>query len=234
MSIFGSGSVGAGLQSNFSIVRLGATIHGGVTVTITSSDPSKIVLSPNAVTVGTESIQLFVANGFTDTAGYFIQGVEDASPLPSTVEITATAPGFIDDTTTATVVQPAMRIASLSTSNSSLSPDDPFVVQIGIPNSNDSTLSQTQDIRPGGNPLTVTITNSNQGIGQLAREVAGQREVGQEFMLTIPVGKSTTPANVAAGGIAFDPLTSGDTTVTAAIAGLIATDAASVDIGISP
>ena len=40
--------VGAGLQDANYLVRLGASNHGGVTVRVTSSDATKVLVSPNA------------------------------------------------------------------------------------------------------------------------------------------------------------------------------------------
>ena len=82
--------VGAGLQSGGYTARLGATAHGGVTVRITSSNPAVLLVSPNATTVGTASVDIPVANGSTD-ATYYIHGIEGAR---GTVTLTATASGF--------------------------------------------------------------------------------------------------------------------------------------------
>ncbi len=84
------GLVGAGLMSGTYTARLGATAHGGVTVRITSSNPALLLVSRNATTVGTASVDIPVANGSTD-ATYYIHGVEGAR---GTVTLTATATGF--------------------------------------------------------------------------------------------------------------------------------------------
>ena len=69
------GLVGAGLQSGTYTARLAESNHGGTTVRITSSNPALLLVSPNATTGGTASVDIPVANGSTD-ATYYIHGVE--------------------------------------------------------------------------------------------------------------------------------------------------------------
>src|SRR5207237_498875 len=136
--------------------RLGATQHGGVTMHIESSSPAVALVSPNATTAGTGSIDVAVPNGSTDVS-FVVQGIENAS-VPATVTITASASGFTSGTNTATVVQPALQIISLSTSLASTAADDPFQIQIGVANAAQTAVAFTQPLRTGGTPLTVTVT----------------------------------------------------------------------------
>src|SRR5262249_50447275 len=62
-------TVGAGLQRNVS-GNLGASGHGGVSVTLTSSDPTKVLLQKDAATPATSSISIPVANGATGFSYY--------------------------------------------------------------------------------------------------------------------------------------------------------------------
>ena len=84
------GLVGGGLMTSGFAARLGARLHGGVTVRITSSNPDVLLVSPNTTTAGTPFVDIPVANGSTD-ASFAIHGVEGAQ---GTVTLTATAPGF--------------------------------------------------------------------------------------------------------------------------------------------
>ena len=57
--------VGAELQSGIYTARLAESNHGGTTVRITSSNPALLLVSPNASTVGTASVDIPLANGMT-------------------------------------------------------------------------------------------------------------------------------------------------------------------------
>jgi hypothetical protein len=57
--------------------------------------------------------------------------------------------------------------------------------------------------------------------------------IAQSVTVEIAEGVYDSPSTVAAGGVAFDPLGSGTTTVSATIAGFIATAAASVEVTVT-
>jgi hypothetical protein len=167
---------------------------------------------------------VFVPNGQTD-ATYWIQGVEGAT---GSITLTASAPGFIDDTATVDVVQPALRIESLDTTTTNLSANDEFFARIGIPLAGNSNLSAIQSVRPGGS-VTVTFTNTHAAVARLTTEASSQ----QTQTLTIGAGQSLTPTTVAAGGVAFDPVGNGMTTVTATAPAFITTTAGTVEVTVA-
>ncbi|KPJ94447.1 MAG: hypothetical protein AMJ53_05210, partial [Gammaproteobacteria bacterium SG8_11] len=153
---------------------------------------------------------------------YFVaHGMEG---ITGTTSLTATAPGFNSATVTVNVVQPALRIDGLTVVTTTLSADDPFEVRVGLPNSSNTTLSESQRVRAGSS-LTATITSSDVAVGVLVTTAA----TGSPVTVEIPSGGYRSHGTVAAGGVAFDPqTTSGNTTVSSSIPGFIATDAASV------
>ena len=217
-------TVGSGLQQ-YGSFNLGASGHGGTTVTITSSDASLALVSPNASTAGSESIEVSVADGYT-AGSYYVQGLAGQT---GTVTLTASAPGFTDGSDTTAIVQPAIRIINLAASATTLSVDDDFQVQVGIPNALNTNLASTQSLRVGGGALTATVVNSAAGVGQLVTTPL----TAQSVTVQIAEGQDRSPNTVAGGGVAFDPLASGTTTVSAAIPGFIATDAAAVEVAVS-
>lgn len=224
--------VGAGLQSSCPYgcsVRLGASNHGGVAVHLESSDATKILLSPNGTTPGAATLDLAVPNGQT-VASFVVQGVETATPLPSTVTITASAPGFTNGTSTATVVQPAFDLGGLPATATSLSVNTDFSVQIGIPNTSNTGLDELQAVRAGGTTKTVTVTNSNSVVAQLVAASG----TGNNVTAQIPPGQSSSPTSVATGGVAFDPLSAGSTTVSAGIPGFIPLSGAAKNVTVTP
>jgi hypothetical protein len=219
-------TVGAGLQVACCTARLGASNHGGVTVRLESSAPGVALLAPNATTAGTAFIEVLVPNGSTDV-GFVVQGREGAR---GTATITASAAGFTNSTGPVTVVQAAVRLEGLSAAITTLSADAPFFVRLGTPNANNTDLAAIQEARVGGGGVTATVTNSVATVGQLVTTSS----TGQQVTVPIAEGQNLSPTTVAAGGVAFDPLTSGTTTVAVTIAGFIATNAATVQVTVSP
>lgn len=219
-------TVGAGLQHGALNAFLSSTAHGGVTVTLTSSNPSVFVLSPNDSTAGTASIDVVVPNG-QNRAFYYVQGVEGADAAAT---LTVTANGFTNGVATVTVVPPAFEISSLSSQYNTSSNDDAAWVTLGIPFSNNSAIQQPQELRPGSAPLTVTIDSSNPAAGQLVTSTTS----GGQVQFTLVEGEFRTPTSLASGGFAFDPVAAGSTTVSATISGFVPTIAASRPITITP
>lgn len=218
-------TTGSGLHRGTS-GSLGATGHDGVTVTLTSADPEVLLLSPNASTAGSASIEISVSAG---TAGfsYWVQGVEAAT---GQVPVTASATGFLDGGTTHVVDESGLDIIFLSTSTTTLSADDPFQIRTGLPNAGRTALSIELALRAGGPGGAVTVTSSNPSVGRLVT----LEEAGTPVAIGIPAGQSRSPATVAGGGVAFDPLTAGTTVVEASIPGVVTmTDTGSREVTVS-
>jgi uncharacterized repeat protein (TIGR01451 family) len=218
----GARTVGAGLQESSS-GSLGATGHGGVTLTLTSSDPSRLLVSPNATTAGSASIQLTIPDG---TSGYsfYVQGVEG---MTGTGTVTASAPGFLDGTATMTVVQPGIAIAGLATSMTAGAANDDFYAYVGIPSGN---AVSSQNVRAGASSLTVTVTSSNGSAALLATPTAS----GTSVTAVIVSGLYYTPTTFAGGGFTLDPQAAGQTTVSASAPGFVTQPAGSVAVTITP
>ena len=206
-----TGTLGSGLQRQ-GFVQLGAAAPaGGVTVRLTSSQPSVVVLSTTAAAQGTGFIDVTIPAGVTQ-GSFFAQALDGQTGTPT---IQATAPGYSDGTIAQQVVTPALEIISLNSSMLASAVNDPFYVRVGIANANNQFLTEVLDRRGGGTPLTVTATNSNATAGQLL--VVGGA-TGQSVAATIAAGQSNTPTS-GTGSFAFDPLAAGSTTVTATIPG---------------
>jgi hypothetical protein len=186
------------------------------------------LVAPNTTAAGAASLDVALANGSTDVT-FVIQGVEGA-PVPSTVIITASAAGFTNGTGSVTVVQPALQIAGLPASTTPAAADGPFQVQIGIPNGAQAFLNSFQVVRRGAAPLTVTVTHTSPGAAQLRTAAL----TGQTVTLVIGIGQSSSPSTVASGGVAFDPLATGQTIVSASIPGFVVTTAGSIAVTITP
>jgi hypothetical protein len=223
-------TVGAGLQTNVNPVccAIGAGLqgsnHGGVTVRIASSNPDVARISPNETTPGTEFIDVFVPAGQTSVS-FYAQGVAGAA---GEVLFTATAPGFQPSAGTVTVVQPAVQIVSLTPTMGATDPSVAFQVAVGLPATDGSALAAEQLV-PAGASLTVTLSNSNASVAQLVTLDGGD----QSRTITIPAGHSRSTLTIAEGGVEFDALTAGSTTVSAMIENFQTTTAGSVAVEVT-
>ena len=204
-------TVGSGLQLG-TFATLGASQHGGVTMTVTSSAPSVVLVSPDSLTQGATTIGVPVANG-TTFVPFVIQGLEGAS---GTATVTLSAQGFTSTTIAVTVTASAIEIINLPTSISAESADAvSWYVQVGLPSGNGSGLIEVQNVRAGSPGFVVTLTNSTAGVAQLGSDepvVLGQTvtkpiQPGFYYTQAIPFGTQY--------GLFFDPLAPGTTTVTA-------------------
>jgi hypothetical protein len=208
----GAHIVGAGLQVSTG-ASLGASQHGGVTVTVQSDDPTRVLVSPDATTAGTASFTLNLPNGAI-TVPYHVQGIENVT---GSANVTVSAPGFTSATHAVQVVATGIEIVNLDANQTNLSPDDVDVYfQVGIPCADNAQLCALQSVRAGGPAFVVTLANSNQNVGRLRSDEPAA--TGQSVTKPIKPGFYYPQAIVGGTvyGLAFDPLANGTTTVTAA------------------
>lgn len=209
----GNANVGAGLQVNQG-GSFNTSGHNGRAVTIRSSNPAVLLVAPNAGTPATDSIVINVAAG-QSSFSYFIAGVEGST---GTVNITASADGFLDGVVSKNVVAPAIQVnTNLATSGTAgVTADDPFTVSVGIPDATQAFITQSQAVR-AGQTLSVTVASSEPTFGTL---VTLTDSIGAGSVTTVIAGSaSLSPSSVAAGGVAFRFVAPGTTTVSATATG---------------
>jgi hypothetical protein len=225
LSLSGAGTrVGRGLQIQ-ATGSLGGSDYGTVTVHLTSSDSTKVLLAPNATTVGHGAIDIALTAP-TTTFNYWVQGVEGAA-VPATVTITASAPGFTDGTTTFTLVQSAVGVLGLPANLAQGAANRDFQIRIGAVNVAGNGIQGEQPIRAGGTPVTFSVTSSNATAARLVTNVA----TGQTVNVTIGVGGGVTRSpTFANGGVQFDPLAVGSVTVSAAHADFVSVEPQTVNV----
>ncbi len=217
-------TVGSGMQVGSSAF-LGASQHGGVTVTLVSQDSSKLILAPNGSTVGAGTLAVAVPNGST-SFGYNLQALEGAT---GTVDVIATAPGFTPATITVQLAAPAIDIIFLGTSTTTFSPNQSFQARIGVPNGQGTAMAIEEALRPGSPGLAVTIVSSTPAVGALVTSLGS----GNQADLAIVAGQARTPSGIGNGGVDFDPILGGSTTVTATAPGYLSLPTASVTVTVS-
>ena len=84
-------------------------------------------------------------------------------------------------------------------------------------------------MRAGSQAVTATIISSDPKVGRLVTSSTS----GSEVVVQIAPGSERLPSSVAAGGVAFEPLTADNTNVSATIPGIISTTAAAVDVTVT-
>ncbi len=212
-------TVGSGLQVNTGF-QLGASAHGNINVTLTSSDP-KVLLSPNSTTPGTSSIVIPAPDGSTGFS-YYVQGLEGRTTDTVTATITATAPGFSDGTTQVTAVEGATDLQGIPSTTTTLTPSNIVYVRLGIAVAGYSQLQQLQNLRAGAPASVVaTFTTPAGGVGNLLK--GGGATPGLSQTALIATQLDNTPTDTASGGVLFHPLSAGTTTVFGSIPGFVAT-----------
>ena len=221
-------TVGGGLQAGGGLTLL-ASQHGGVVVRIESKDLSRILIAPNVTTVGQPFIEVPVANG-SQTVNFVVQATDwvvgSSAAAEAVVEVSA--PGFTKGTDTVNYVQPAIGIVSLPASLNSLGPNHAFAARVGIP-AGGTVVAQAR--RAGGSDVVATFTSSNPAVGEL--DGPGGTTGQAQQTLAIAAGAFDTPSG--AGGVQFDPLTAGSTTVTVtSTSQFLAVGGATVTVTVSP
>jgi hypothetical protein len=210
----GTGRLGAGLQDQGSgSLQTANQGPGPLTVHLVSSNPSIVLLAPDATTPGQPTLDVQVPIN-QSSFNYFIQGIENASGTPT---ITASASGYTNGTVAVTVAQPGFDIIGLTSATTTLAANDPFLIRLGVPNSASTALSAEQAIRMGGTAVTATVRNRNTSAAQLVTTAL----TGQQVSVTIPIGQARSPSTVGTGGVEYDPLVVGIDTVSASIPGFV-------------
>jgi hypothetical protein len=176
-------------------------------VTVASSNGAAVLVSPSdTTTVGTGSVVVTIpANNFY--APLCIAGVEGQAGQSAT--LTASATGLTSSAPrTVNVVQPVVGISGIGTNLTTLSPDEPFNVYVGLGlSATPGTLNQTWPARKGGGGLSVTVSVPDTSVAQLKFGA----QAGASVTATIPAGSYYNSATQ----LYLDPLAAGTTSVSA-------------------
>jgi hypothetical protein len=153
-------NLGNGLQDVISVY----SGQSAVQVTVTSSDPSRLLVSNSAAVAGQASI---VA---TNQAGYNAPIYVQALSASGSVTLTFAAAGFQTATATVQLVQPAVEISSPQLGTlTPLSAAIAFQAHLVTFNPSASSLSySTATLRPGAPPVVVQPSLSNPAVGTIA------------------------------------------------------------------
>lgn len=227
----GTDQIGAGLQKGgFLVTRVGTT-SGAATVQVTSLTPTVCVVSTSGLLAGGSSINVSIASGATTSGAFWVQGLDAAL---GTCEIAATAAGYSSGSGQVDIVRAALRITNLVTSIAYNAANDPFNVEVGIPDGSSATLAATQQVRAGSAGITVTVTNGNAGAAALVgSNIWNTTITGQSISVRINPG-TTTNGSGALQKLELDPndslTTTAGTSVSVSHPDLISTGAATQSV----
>ena len=205
-------TVGQNLQTTTILTLNGAAPSGGITVTLTSSDPAKLLFSRTATGTGTPSITLDIQEGRTTSPEFYVQGLGNSGVV--TYSITAT--GGFGSSTGNVNLRPSGFVL-----NGPFGLGANFLTTTGAANTDltlfSALLSESlgivaeQQVR-GGITVNVPVTSSNTAVGTITTS---------PVVFTGGSSSATTQ---------FRPVGEGDTTITAATPAGFSTPAAAASL----
>ena len=197
---YASTSNGVGLYTAVFDASLGGTAPSPITVTVTSSNPSAVLLSTTPSALGSSSITL--TNVTNTIPEYYVQGIAQG-----TSTITMSAPGVNNVTETVTVYPVSMIFTNNSESLTTTTFSSPSNVSVELEVLNSGTLTNMAactgiNSLNGGVPCavgpgsaTIAVTSSNTAVGTISTSP-----------ITIPAGSNSASTT-------FTPGTAGTTTI---------------------
>ena len=186
-------TVGESLEVIANVALNEAAPAAGLEITLTSSDPSKVMFSKTAEGAGSASIKLIVRAGYRDSPDYFIQGFGKSG----TVSYTASAPGFANSSGTVTLAPSGLILArsgmGVPTLLTTTGAKTDLLVYSALLDA-EMSFVHPQPVA-GGRSVSVTVTSSNVRVGA-----------------AVPAGV-TIAGGSASASIEFRPLMAGETTL---------------------
>jgi hypothetical protein len=185
-------AIGQNLQMQGAIL-LSQAAPSDMNITLTSSDPTKLLLAAGQTDAGAASIQIPVKSGDTQ-ATYYVQALGNSG----NVTYKGSAPGYADGTATialtpsAVVLGNSINLPFVSTPAGSTTPVTVSLAQL---NPADNTYSSTQQLR-GGVSLSVIVNTGNSGTATVDSPVSisGGTDSVQTTLHGIAKGSTTATA----------------------------------------
>jgi adhesin/invasin len=199
--------IGARLQRAVSGSLSAATVTGD-TVTLRTTRPGVLKISPNDSTGFADSIQIAPAVGATSFTWY-IQGVDTITA--DSADVIAALPAFRPDTARYSVFRPVFDIIFLNASGNTRSANDPFQVRTGSAASATGTISTEDVLRFGHAPVTFNVINDSLAVADLIT----LGPPADSVTVQIAARQSRSPTTVATGGVELDYTAGGVTSVRA-------------------
>jgi hypothetical protein len=100
-------TVGQNLEAQAMVAMNAAAPAGGLVISLTSNDPSRVLLSVTPDAAGSPSITLTVSSGFRVSPAFYVQGLANSG----VITYTASAPGYDSATGKVTLTESGVVIA---------------------------------------------------------------------------------------------------------------------------
>jgi len=197
-------TVGQNLEAEATVAMYTPAPAGGMLISLTSNDPSRVLLSTAPDAVGLPSIAVRVSPGFVLSPVFYVQGLANSG----VITYTASAPGYGSATGKVTLASSGIVIAGpaklgnpIRSTVGRLPTRAPEVAVYSAQLDSSGNFVVAQPIR-GGSSATVNVTNSNPEVGTIAASrltiVAGSVSATTPFEFR-RIGETTLSVDVPAG-----------------------------------
>jgi len=158
--------VGQNLETTIGIVLPQPAPTGGVQVTLTTSDQSKVLLGGNASATGSALLTLTIGPGLSAVGGIYVQGLASSG----TATITASAPNYSSGTGTITLTPSGFLLAGpagIGTSTLTTNQGVSSTLTVYAARLDSSFNSQENQQIRGGLTVAVPVTSSSTSVGTI-------------------------------------------------------------------
>ena len=194
-------TVGQSLATNANLTLSEAAPAGGLQITVTSGNPSLMLLANRPEAAGSASIVVRVEAGRQRTPDFYVYGLENSG----TATYTASAPGY--DKCTATVRLAASGIVikgSYALGNPMLLTTGSAAAKISLYSGRIGPSGEFVEPQPvaGGRSVTVNLTSSNEQVGTISPSavvLAGGSNTAAATFQAVGAGKTTLAAHASHG-----------------------------------
>jgi hypothetical protein len=227
-------SVGANLEV-LATVGLNSPAASNLPVTITSADPTKVLLSTDATKAGSASVTLTVARLSTMAwPGLYVQSLDQSAiGAPDTVQLTVTAPGYVTLQCPVTLTPSALFLSGPNGWGQNFSTTATGSVALTVQAfelDGNGNLAGSAQMVGGGLSLSVSVSSQNSTVGTITGSPAGfaagsysvsglsfqpvaagstQLSVAQPSGFSVPASGSNLMATVGSRQIYLNPTTVG-------------------------
>jgi hypothetical protein len=197
-------TVGQNLEAQAMVAMNAAAPAGGLVISLTSNDPSRVLLSVTPDAAGSPSITLTVSSGFRVSPAFYVQGLANSG----VITYTASAPGYDSATGKVTLTESGVVIAGpakfgnpIRTTLGRISARTPTITVYSAQLDSSGNFVVAQPLR-GGSSATVHIVISNPEVATIAASrltiAAGSFSATTQFQ-SRGVGEATLSVDAAPG-----------------------------------
>ena len=206
-------------------MRVAVSIYSGngptassAQLTVTSSDPSKVLLAANLSDPGQSSIQTLLVGPYRTIFGSAQSVYMDCLDSQGGADLTFSAPGYPDKIVRAKCFETHVATSVNSMTTQLYSPFDILVYLFAYDPSSTLKYGIGSSLRPDASPITVQIGNTNPGVGTTSvNSVTFDSKTSQGLVLFTPTGIGQTDVVFSSPSLRAGPFDTFHVTVTPAV-----------------